>query len=158
MMRLRQRNLQRIERALAEARRQRAIRPAGHSPGSISTRYAWIEITGNTATGTNDTNGNAIQWTYTAAEQAFGTSHGYGQITAKSGGWTGNAYNLAEDENASGSRQKSTGVDHGGTDYPTTFQMQPIQTGVKVLAELVTIGDTTSAYFSLANGEDGTCE
>jgi hypothetical protein len=119
---------------------------------------AWIEIGSPTATAVEDANGNPVQWTYAAVEQAKPTTHGYGQMAALSGGWTGTAYNMAEDENDGTGRQPSNGVDHDGTDYPATFAMQPIQAGVKVLAELVTIGSTTSAYFSLPNGEDGSCE
>lgn len=155
-MSLADRNNQAIERALREASVQRTQRVAGQFVRASSFEWVMIEITGATATGVNDTSGNAVQWTY-SAEEIEKASAGYGGWQTKSGGWSGTAYNAAEDENASGSRQKSTGVDHGGTDYPTTWQMQPIQTGAKIEARLVKVGSEYEAWFGLANGEDGTC-
>ncbi len=134
-----------------------SVRGAMPPRGGRGLRTIWIEIGAATATGINDANGNPVQWTYAAIEVEK-SSGGYGGWATKSGGWSGTAYNGAEDENASGARQKSTGVDHGGTDYPSTFEMQAIQPGVKVLASLVEVGGTVEAWFTMANGEDGTCE
>lgn len=125
-----------------------------------NTSWTPIAIIGATATGINDVNGNPVQWKYEAFE-VYKAVAGYGGWVQF--GWTGDAFNMAEDSNSATGRQPSNGVDHGGTDYPAGFAMQPIQIGVIVPAIIIPVGPAGSVveeawFWPIPNGEDGTCD
>jgi len=126
---------------------------------NVSQRWISIRITASDAvTASNDTNGNPTQWIYTANEVSLENS-GYGGWQTTTNGWTGQAYSFAEDGN-DGSGVQMNGIDHDGSDYPSTFDMTPVQIGRVVQALLFTPQDTkvAEAWFDPGgNGEDGTC-
>lgn len=135
-------------------RRQGEVRDAGLPPAT-GAEWIWIRITDSTSTGNQDADGNPVQWTY-PAEQVYKVSAGYGGWSTFTGGWSGTAYNGAENLN-DGSGRQGNGVDHDGSDYPTSIKMRPIQPDTIVAARLVNVGGTVEAWFDLVNGEDGTC-
>lgn len=106
-------------------------------------------ITGRTQDGSNK------RWTYTFAELSK-TSAGYGGWTDLTGGRTGNAYNLAEDQNGA-SGLYGNGVN--SANLTGTFDLQPIPTGRRVRITPAYVTDGTLEYwFEAENGIDGECE
>jgi len=82
-------------------------------------------------TGVNDAQGNPVQWTYQVVEvfkqQTGYTTTGTAKWITLPNGFSGTAYNYAEDGNDGTGRQMN-GVDHDGTLYSTTtFKMQALQ-------------------------------
>jgi len=112
------------------------VRPLKYS----SITYTVFSIAGATVTGLEDANDNPVQWTYNLTE-VVKVSPGYGIGEAngwfkKPGGFSafeasgpiyGVGYNSMENYNTGVGRQ-GTGIDHDGDNYPTTYQMQPLQT------------------------------
>lgn len=135
-----------------------------------------FEVTAQQAiTGSNDSQGNPTQWTYTVKEQ-YKKLVGYGAPgrTATSGGWAdmenedeqaqGTAYNMNEDyQPLTGEMNNS--VDHDGADYPTGFAMRPLRLNSRWPGFVVEFVDPDSPTGALVreiwlmgiNGEDGTC-
>jgi len=132
-----------------------------------------------------DANGNPVQWRYDVAEM-YKKNSGYGGFderpiqegfkthTEQIG--TGappeqtpilivvNAgYNIYENQNHAGAgAQPSTGVDHSGADYPSSFDMTPLLIGSTYPAIVIPvaneyIGTDYEVWMFGVNGEDGTC-
>lgn len=128
--------------------------------------YTVFGVLGSTATGVNDANDNPVQWTYSLVE-IVKTAIGYGGWSVKPGGFsTSEGYNSMENTNTGVGRQ-GTGIDHDGDNYPTTYQMQPLQTnsiwsGVIIAFDRYwdTIDNSElirEGWVFGVNAEDGTC-
>lgn len=117
----------------------------------------WAKITANNPTGVNDANANPVQWTYTIQE-VYKSATGYGGWSNLDNGFNGTAYNFAEDANSTSGTQPSTGVDHDGADYPSGFNMTPLQNDLIVPFVLIDAAGAVEAWIlPFNNGEDGTC-
>ena len=129
----------------------------GASPFNARSPIRWFGIDSSSATATVDANGNAVKWTYTVTEKYKATA-GYGGWSTKTGGYTGTAYNSAEEGN-DGSGRQMNGVDHDGTDYPATVQMYPLQNGAVIPGVLIYTATGTAEVWLMpfGLGEDGTC-
>ena len=124
--------------------------------GTRYERFGTI-ISATAVVGTEDTNSNPTQWTYTLSE-VIKTSEGYGGWSVPDAGhYQGPAFNMFEDGNT-GVGLQMNGVDHDGDDYPPGFMMQPIPVNAIVKFHLVMFVDgPAEAWFSVPNSEDGTC-
>lgn len=125
-------------------------------PTPIEAGFA-VFVTGSTATGITDVNGNPVQWTYTFAE-AYKATGGYGGWATLTGGRTGTAYNYLEEANTATQTRYGNGVAHDG-DYLETYAMQPFQPlyPVKVTKVWPADGTAEEYWLNYPNGEDGTC-
>lgn len=109
----------------------------------------WARITSNTQDGSNK------RWSY-AITEVCKSSTGYGGWTDVSGGRTGTAYNVIEDQNG------ATGTWGNGvasTELTGTFDIKPVPNGTRVLIEQVILTNGNAEYwFTYENGVSGACE
>jgi hypothetical protein len=113
-------------------------------PGPIFAR-----VTSSSQDGTN------MRWSY-AVTQVDKSGAAYGNWTDRSGGLTGTAYNLIEDQNA------ATGTFGNGvasTNLTGTLAVQAVPTGTRIEIKPVfrTDNGAVEYWFNYANGIDGAC-
>jgi hypothetical protein len=115
------------------------------------------KITSSADTGIDDANSNPVQWKYQLRE-VMKNAKGYDAwVDVESGGYVGDAFNMAEDNNST-SGEQGNGVDHDGDDYPEGFDMSAIPDDTLVTFIFVPVEDTFEAWIiNVPNGEDGTC-
>jgi len=97
------------------------------------------------------------RWAYAWVEVEH-TSAGYGGWATKSGGLSGTtsvdpARNVIENMSADETSMQGNGVNTGGTDFPSTFDVMPAPSGA--IVRMWVVGG--EYWFQYANGVDGTC-
>jgi hypothetical protein len=128
------------------------------TPDNAPPEMFWAEIGSSAAADSPAQNRWKYAWT-----EVVKSSAAYGGWAARSNGRSGTtssnpAYNAMEDAN-SGAGTEMNGVDVDGTDFPSTFSLQPIPSGAIVLMRAAPgVSGGLEYWFAMPNGIDGTCE
>jgi hypothetical protein len=138
-------------------RQAKSLSPRQGSGAGALGEVFWAEIGSSAAADSPAQNRWHYAWTEVEHDGA-----GYGGWSDVSGGRSGTtgtdpARNLMEDGNT-GAGTEMPGVDVDGTDFPSSFAIQPIPSGAIVLMFAVPGSSGIEYWFSSANGVDGTCE
>jgi len=114
----------------------------------------FVKVDTAAATSVLDTNDNPVQWTYEVTEYAK-SGAGYGQWSEMEGGFSGNAFNIIEDQN-DGTGVQGHGINHD--EISAGFNMSPVPVGTILIATVLTNPDDGSeCWFSYVNNVDGAC-
>lgn len=97
--------------------------------------------------------GSNKRWVYTFVELAQSAA-GYANFTDKSGGRTGDAYNVIEAANGS-SGTFGNGVT--SSNLTGSLAIKPVPTGTRVMLRQFVLSGGNTFWFSYANGIDGGC-
>lgn len=119
----------------------------GEDSSAAGEEWFIARVSGSSQDGSNK------RWIYTFVELSQSAA-GYGNFTDKTGGRTGDAYNVIEAFNGS-SGTFGNGV--SSANFTGSITIKPVPTGTRIMLRQTVLTGGNTFWFSYANGVDGAC-